>query len=212
MNDSYFYIAKVTDNKDEDGLNRIKITAKLKEEVVSFWVPYLSCAAGNGIGFSSLPDIDDQVLVLAFGTSRDRQIALGSFWNENSAPPETGENSDADLNSDGNNSLNFFKSRAENLFIFDDTDGKEKIQMILSGKKTRFELDNENELINIETDKDFSINAKGKISIETEEEINFKAKKAYNIECEDFALKASKDANLESTKDMSLKGSGIALN
>ncbi len=212
MNGSYFYIAKVTDNKDEDGLNRIKITAKLNDEVVSFWVPYLSAAAGNGIGFSSLPDIDDQVLVLSFGTTRDKQIALGSFWNENSTPPESGENSDADLNGDGNNSLNFFKSRAENLFIFDDTDGKEKIQMILSGGKTRIELDNENELINMETDKDFAINAKGKISIETEEEINFKAKKAYNIECEDFAVKASKDAKIESSKDMALKGSGIALN
>lgn len=212
MNNSYFYIAKVTDNKDEEGLNRVKITAQLKEETVSFWVPYLSASAGNGIGFTSLPDIDDQVVVLAFGNNRDTQIILGSFWNENSNPPESGENSDADLNNDGNNSLNFFKSRAENLFIFDDTDGKEKIQIIAAGGKSRIELDNENELINMETDKDMSINAKGSITIEAEEEISFKAKKAYNIECEDFGVKAKKDAQIESTKDMTLKGSGIALN
>ena len=27
MNKSFFYVAKVTDNQDEDGLNRIKITS-----------------------------------------------------------------------------------------------------------------------------------------------------------------------------------------
>ena len=42
------------------------------------------------------------------------------------------------------NSLNFFKSQSGNMLIFDDTDGKEKIQLIASGGSTRIEFDNEN--------------------------------------------------------------------
>lgn len=212
MNGSYFYVAKVTDNQDPEKLNRVKVTVPLAEDSVSFWLPYLSAAAGNGTGFSSLPDIDDQVLVLAMGNERDRQIVLGSFWNAAFAPPETGENSDADLNGDGNNSLNFIKTKAGNMIIFDDTDGKEKIQLIASGGKSRIEIDNENELINMETDKDMAFSAKGAISIQAEEEISLSAKKAFNIESEDFGVKASKEVNIESSKDMTLKGSGIALN
>jgi uncharacterized protein involved in type VI secretion and phage assembly len=212
MNKSFFYVAKVTDNQDEDGLNRIKITTQLNEETVSYWIPYLSSMAGEGMGFSSLPNIDDQVLVLSMDGSRDNQIGVGSFWNENSTPPKTEENSDADLNGDGKNSLNFFKSQSGNMLIFDDTDGKEKIQLIASGGSTRIEFDNENELINMETDKDISISAKGNISIQAEEEISFTSKKALSIESEGLNIKSSKEVKIEASKDMTIKGSGIALN
>lgn len=212
MNGSYFYVAKVTDNQDKEKLNRVKVTVPLAEESVSYWLPYLSAAAGNGMGFSSLPDIDDQVLVLVMGDSRDSQIVLGSFWNAKFTPPETGENTDADLNGDGKNSLTFFKSKSGNMIILDDTKDKEKIQIIATGGKSRFEIDNENKLINMETDKDIRFSAKGAISIQAEEKISLTAKKGFSIESEDFTIKASKEINIEARKDMTLKGSGIALN
>ena len=63
-----------------------------------------------------------------------------------------------------------------------------------------------------ETDKDIGFSAKGAISIQAEEEITLTAKKGFSIESEDFAVKASKEINIEASKDMTLKGSGIALN
>lgn len=212
MNGSYFYIAKVTDNQDTEKLNRVKVTVPLAEQSVSYWLPYLSASAGNGIGFSSLPDIDDQVLVLAMGESRDKQIVLGSFWNSDSPPPETGENTEADLNGDGNNSLTFFKSKSGNMIILDDTKDKEKIQIIASGGKSRIEIDNENELVNLETDKDICFSAKGSITIQSEDEIIFTAKKDISIETESFAVKTDKEINIEAGKNITLKGSEIALN
>ena len=98
------------------------------------------------------------------------------------------------------------------MIILDDSEGKEKIQLIASGGKTRIEFDLENELINMETDKDISVSAKGNISIQTEEDIEIKSKKSLNIETEDFAVKANKEINIEASKDMTIKGSGIALN
>lgn len=212
MRGAYFYIAKVTDNQDEDGLNRIKVTTQYKEEAVSYWLPYLSASAGKGVGFSSLPDIDDQVLVLSLGDSRETQIVIGSFWDENCPPPKTEENADADLNGDGKNSLNFIKSKSGNMIILDDSEGKEKIQLIASGGKTRIEFDLENELINMETDKDISVSAKGNILIQAEENIEIKSKKTLNVETEDFTVKSNNEINIEASKDMTIKGSGIALN
>ncbi len=73
MQTPYFYTGTVTDNQDEEGLNRVKVSAQLEGESMTFWLPYLSAAAGNGTGLSVLPDIDAQVLVLAFGQGRDEQ-------------------------------------------------------------------------------------------------------------------------------------------
>ena len=98
------------------------------------------------------------------------------------------------------------------MIILDDTKDKEKIQIIATGGKSRFEIDNENKLINMETDKDIGFSAKGAISIQAEKEISLTAKKGFSIESEDFAIKASKEINIEASKDMTLKGSGIALN
>lgn len=212
MKKSFFYIAKVTDNHDEDGLDRIKITTQMNEETVSYWLPYLLPIAGNGMGFSSLPDIDDQVLVLSMDDTRENQIVIGSFWNEMLVPPKTGENSDADLNGDGKNFLNFFKSRSGNMLLFDDTERKEKIQLIASGGATRIEFDNENEIISMDTDKDIGIVAKGNIAIQSEGEISFTSKKMVSVECDDFNLKSNKEVNIDAMQDMMLKGSGIALN
>lgn len=212
MQESYFYVGKVTDNQDTEGLHRIKISAQLEGESVSAWLPYLSAAAGNGTGFSSLPNIDDQVLVLAFGNERGEQVVLGSFWSDNCAPPKTDENKDADLNADGKNSLSFFKSKAGNMIICDDTDGKEKLQFIAAGGGSRIEFDIENEVINLESDKDISICAKGDITIQAEEEISLTAKKSLSIKSNEFRMQSEKNASIESGKDITLKGTGIALN
>lgn len=212
MQTPYFYTGTVTDNQDEEGLNRVKVSAQLEGESMTFWLPYLSAAAGNGTGLSALPDIDAQVLVLAFGKGRDEQAVLGSFWSDNCAPPETGENTDADLNADGKNSLSFFKSKAGSMIICDDTDGKEKLQLIAAGGGSRVEFDCENEVINMESDKDISISAKGNVIVQAEKEISLTAKKALSISCDELNIKSKKDAAIESSKDMTLKGSSIALN
>lgn len=212
MQNSYFYIAKVTDNQDTGQLHRVKVSAQLHAQTVSYWLPCLTGAAGDGTGFFSLPDIDDQVLVLAFGKDRDRQIVLGSFWNANASPPKTEENTDADLNADGKNSLNFFKSRSGHMLLFDDTAGKEKLQLIASGRKTRIELDIENECITLETDTDMCLSAKGTITIAAEEEICLSAEKAVNIECADYMIQTDKDITIDAGKDITLNGSGISLN
>ena len=41
----YAYTGTVTDNQDEDKMNRVKVSAQLEGESVSFWLPCLTAAA-----------------------------------------------------------------------------------------------------------------------------------------------------------------------
>lgn len=116
------------------------------------------------------------------------------------------------LNADGKNSLTFFKSKSGIMIICDDTDGKEKLQLIGAGGGSRIEFDCENKVINMESDKDITLCAKGNVTIQAEEEISLTAKKSFSIKCDELSVKSEKDLTIESSKDITLKGSGIALN
>ena len=205
------FIAKISDNQDPDNLHRVKVTFTNENEVVTDWVPVLSQTAGNDTGIYTLPDVDEQVVVIALDEVNTKYCVLGSIWSSEVKPPETGENSDADLNQDGKNSLNFVKTRSGNMLIFDDTDSKEKVQIITADGKSKIEFSNEDELINIETETDLTMTAKKKFTINAEE-IEITSKKQFNISADEFQTKISKELQINADKDITLKGSGIALN
>lgn len=205
------FMAKISDNQDPDNLHRVKVTFSNEDEVVSDWIPVLSFSAGNDNGIYSLPDIDEQVLVVCLDDSTKSYCVIGSVWSNEVKPPESGENGDADLNQDGKNSLHFIKSRSGNMIILDDTDSKEKIQLISSDGKSRFEFSAEDEMINLETENDIQITAKANLSINAEE-IDITSSKQMNISTEQFQTKVSKGLDINADKDITIKGSGIALN
>jgi uncharacterized protein involved in type VI secretion and phage assembly len=206
-----YQYGKVSDNKDPDSLNRVKVAIIGEEEMVSDWLPVITPLAGPDNGISILPEVDDMVMVVAADDSNIKKAVLASSWFIDAAPPETGENSDADLNGDGNNSLKFIKSKSGSMIIFDDTEGEEKIQMISSDGKSRFEFLNADELVNLETELDITIGAKGIVSIQAEE-IEMTSEKQINLSGEEVQVSAKKTMDITADKDMTIKGSGIALN
>ena len=105
----------------------------------------------------------------------------------------------------------FIKSRAGNLIILDDTESKEKIQLISADKKSRFEFSAEDELINLETEQDIQITAKKNLLINAEE-IEIESSKQMNITADEFQTKVSKELSINADKDITIKGSGVALN
>jgi uncharacterized protein involved in type VI secretion and phage assembly len=207
----HFFWGKVTDNVDPDGLNRVRVSRIAEEESVTDWVPVVTSYAGNDAGLSLLPDVDDQVLVVSLDDSDVRKAVIGGIWSNKAAPPQTGENADADLNQDGKNSLKFIKSRAANMVIFDDSEGAEKIQIISSDRKSRLELSVADELFSLNTEHDLTVGAKGAISFQAEE-FSLTTKKQFNIETDEYQISAKKAMNITADKDMGIKGSEIALN
>jgi phage baseplate assembly protein gpV len=180
-------------------------------ESVTDWIPVLSPYASPDAGLSALPDVDDQVLVMSLDSMNKRLVALGSLWSTGAKPPETGENGDADLNGDGKNALHFIKSRAGSMIVFDDTEGAEKIQIISSDNKARLEFSVADKLTLLKTENDISISAKGAITIAAEE-ISITSKKKLNVSGDETQIIGKKKMEVTASQDLTLKGSGVALN
>ena len=141
-------IGIVVDNVDPDELGRIQVKfPTLYEEPTSFWLRVSSPMAGPDRGFYSLPEVDDEVLVLFIQGSQDVGVIIGQFWNGVDTPPteckdglpgasatDTGGSLSTDTFEDGSTSLDdndrrFWKSRSGHLIVFDDTSGSETVQI-----------------------------------------------------------------------------------
>ena len=182
-----------------------------KGETVSNWIPVISLSTGADAGISMLPEVDDEVMIVSMTGDNSRMAVLGSSWFTDGNPPVTDENSDADLNADGKNSLKFLKSRSGNMIIFDDTEGAEKFQIITGDGKTRFEFDTAGEIGNLMSEQDVMIGAKGSLTLKAES-ISIQSEKSIEISGEAYTASAKKAADITADKDLTVKGSGIALN
>jgi phage baseplate assembly protein gpV len=202
----------VTDNQDPDNLGRVKIKIYLSEvETETNWLPIVAGFAGDDKGIYCLPDVDDFVLAVFIDNSYQKGYILGSTWTQDSALPTSEENSDADLNGDGNNALRMIRTKAGQRIILDDTDGSEKIQILNADATSRIELDAENELINLETEQGISLSAKTAVSI-TAEELSVELDKDLTISCKNLGFETSGDSSIKGDGGIALEGKGISLN
>lgn len=207
----YFHWAIVTDNADPDGLQRVKVAKKNEDESVTEWVPVLTPYGSADTGLSMLPEINDQVLVISLDGSDNRKAIIGTFWSNEILPPQTDENKNADLNSDGKNALRFFKSRSGHKLIFDDTKGMEKIQLIASGGKTRLEFLAENKLVSLDAENDINMGAKGAVLIQAQE-VKMAGEDNVDISGEEFQIGAESGLEINSDDGITVTGSGISIN
>jgi len=203
--------ATIVDNIDPDGLNRVKVSWAGEEETVSDWIPVSTSYAGDSIGQSFIPNLDDQVLVASLDCYGSKKVVAGSIWSNAAKPPQTKENLSADLNSDGKNSLRFLKSRSGNMLIFDDSEGKEKIQIVTADGATRIEIDVAEELLSLDTERNVSIDAAGTVSIQAEE-VEISSKNEVNITADNYQVEAESGYENNAKDGISIEGSGVSLN
>ena len=164
----HFYWGIVTDNVDPDKMNRVRVSKEGEEPGVTEWIPVVSPYASDVAGLNFIPDIGDQVLIICLDRGDVSKVVIGSIWFNEALPPETEENTEADLNKDGENTLRFFRSRAGSKLIFDDTEDEEKIQIITSDGKTRLEFCLEDEGISLTTEYDITMSVDGETFINSE--------------------------------------------
>jgi uncharacterized protein involved in type VI secretion and phage assembly len=207
----YTYLANVVENVDPDGFNRVRVKVHGEEERVAEWVPIGTLYASDGSGMSFLPDVGDQVLVTSFLKDNTQKVVVGTVWSNPSPPPETNENPDADLNSDGKNSLRHIKSRSGNQMIFDDGEREEKIQLISADEKSRIEFSVADEVLFLTTEHDITIGSKGVLSIQAEE-VEITSDKEVNMQTDEYQVQAEKEHASEADNGISIEGSGVSLN
>jgi uncharacterized protein involved in type VI secretion and phage assembly len=124
----------VTDNRDPEGLGRVRVQLTWQEQGSGYWARAASPMAGSGYGAYFLPEIDDEVLVAAEHGDPALLYVLGMLWNGKAAPP-------AD-NGDGKNSLRLIRSRSGHQLLFDDTEGTPILELKLTdGKRVTIDKD-----------------------------------------------------------------------
>ncbi|MFV1950659.1 MAG: phage baseplate assembly protein V [Nitrospinota bacterium] len=176
----------VTNNKDDDGLGRVKVKIpRISGEDESHWARVTAFMAGKERGAFFLPEVDDEVLVVFEHGDINMPYVIGSLWNGVDTPPGT--------NSDGENNIRVIKSRSGHIIRLDDKDGEEKIEIIDKSEKNFISIDTKDNKITISSDKDIELSARnGKVI----------------IDAKDIEIKSSASTKVEASADMDLKASG----
>jgi uncharacterized protein involved in type VI secretion and phage assembly len=183
-------IGVVSNNKDDDGLNRVKVTFPwLSEDEESHWARVVCFMAGDKRGALFLPEVGDEVLVAFEHGDINRPYVIGALWNGKDKPPLTNDN--------GKNNIRLIQSRSGHKVVLDDTDGSEKIEIKDKTEKNSIVWDTASNTITISTDKDISLKApQGKISLDAQE----------------VAIKSSANMTVEASGTMTLKGATVNIN
>ncbi len=160
-NGNYYgvYSGIVIDNKDPQGLGRIKIKFPfMSNDETGFWARLSMPMAGADKGMFFLPDIEDEVLVAFEEGDMARPFIIGVLWNSKDKPPAK--------NDDGKNNIKKIVSRSGHVISLDDKDGSEKIEIIDKSGKNSMLFDTANNTITIKSEQDIKLEApKGVIKL-----------------------------------------------
>lgn len=187
----HLHTAVVVDNVDPEHMGRVKVKTLYSDDQETTWARVVQAGAGNERGSWIIPEIDDEVLIAYTRGDVDHPIVFGGLYNGQDAPPP----GTADTISDGSNNLRLFRSRSGHVLQFDDTDGSEKIDVLLKDEKTVISLTMESGTgaIVISSDSDISVKAENNVAVEA---------------TNDITLKAGGKITLEATGDIDIKSQG----
>ena len=173
--------AIVVDNIDPLRLGRVKVKfPSLPEMPESFWARLMMPMAGQKRGWMTIPEKEDEVLVAFLHGDVQHAVILGALYNGVDKPPYANE--------DGDNNLRVFQSRSGHRLTFDDTDGEERVELILHNEEIRIIWDSANKTVGVYSGKD--------IIIETED--------TFSLKCTDFILEASQNIDVQSGQSTTL--------
>jgi uncharacterized protein involved in type VI secretion and phage assembly len=189
---------RVTDNRDPEGLGRVKVTFPwLGDESGTWWARIAAPAGGRGRGAWFLPEVDDEVLV-AFEHGDPRfPYVLGALWNQDAAPPEDVEKGGADHRS--------ITSRSGHVLRLDDTDSEEKIEIVDKTGKNRIVITSSDNGLKISAEGDIVIaSTGGNVAIEGAD-VKISAKGTATV-------KAAGKLELSANGQTTVKGAMVAIN
>jgi uncharacterized protein involved in type VI secretion and phage assembly len=187
---------EVTDNRDPDGLGRVRVKLSWQTESGGYWARTAAPMSGTGYGAWFLPEVGDEVLVGAEYGDPALLYVLGMLWNGKAKPPAKNE--------DGKNSLRLIKSKGGHQLLFDDTEKSPILELKLADGR-RVTLDKDGVAID---------DAKGNtILIKSDAgEIAITSKAKLSLKSPQIAIQADSTLEIKSGGTLTLKGALVQLN
>ena len=187
-------IALVTQNRDPEGLGRVKLRFPWESEPrESDWARIAVPMAGADRGTYFLPEVGDEVLVAFEREDMRFPYVLGALWNGREKPPQS--------NDDGKNDRRVIKSRSGHTLTFDDG-AQGQVELRLQDGK-RLAMDDQGVILEDGKGSKVSIQSSG-ISIETQGSLTLKAAA--------ITLDAQGTAELKAVGTMTVRGALVQIN
>jgi len=223
---THLEIGLVVDNVDPERLGRVKVSFPQQPgDTQSQWIRLASPMAGPARGFYAVPEKDDEVLIGYLHGDIRHPVVLGAKWNGKDKPPSE---ADAGLPSpdktgtggswstetftqgsteDKDNDRRLWKSRSGHLIAFDDTSGKETVQIWDKDNNLSIVLDSAKKLITIANSQgDLHIRTKGNLFLEAGQDVKIKAGQNLKQETgQETSLKAGTELKTESGTNSTFK-------
>ena len=195
-------IGLVTNNKDEQGLGRIKVKYPWREDgQESHWARLAVLAAGKERGTFWLPEVGDEVLLAFDKGDIEHPYIIGALWNGQDKPPDT--------NADGDNNTKLMRSRSGHQVTLFDKTGEERVEIKTQGGHTIL-LDDKAGSARIEV-KDSS--GSNKIVIETvQNSLTIESGLNLKIKSQMIDIEAGATMNIKSSGTLTLKGALVQIN
>ncbi len=182
-------VGTVTDNKDEEGLGRVRVRLPwFGDTSASYWARIATPMASAGKGVFFLPEVGDEVLLGFEQGDPAHPYILGALWNGEARPPED--------NADGNNDPRVIRSRAGSELRFTDAD-KPSVELRLANgrhllldyagisfadeKGNSVQIDSGSGAITITAKGALNLSADGAVSIDAGRSLSLKANGTLSI-------------------------------
>ncbi len=176
---------------DDKKLGRVKVRLNWdltdnKPEEASCWMRSIRSYAGNKWGHHFLPRVGDEVMVTFLDGDPDRPIITGSIHNATNVPP---------VKLPDDKFQNMIRTPFGHQFVFEDKEGKEKIELFTKDQKNYIKLDHGSGGHQIEIN-----SMEGKKDVFVKKDISTKTDQNWILNTKDSArITAKKDASITTT-------------
>lgn len=189
-------IALVTQNKDDEGLARVKVRFPWHDKPTeSFWARLVTPMAGKDRGLVLIPEVGDEVVVAFEREDLRFPYVLGALWNGQEKPPFA--------NSDGKNDQRLFKSRKGHRLLFDD--GSKGVVELAHEKGRKVTFDDDGFSVQDEKGNVVKVDSNsGAMTIEAKGQLNIKAAS--------ITLEATGTIEVKASATLTVRGSLVNIN